>query len=167
MTAMPQIILRQAWETVHRAREQMRYASLVGGELAAELEGTEARGAAGALKNWSGRIMRDLDETLRVLNQIGELTGTTDPVYVDVRGRVLYGVHQRDEACDNGCPIHSPSDHPLREAPIAFDGSDVMRKCQHGKLHPDPDFIEYLREGYGDTVSSIAAEHNDCCGCCS
>jgi hypothetical protein len=41
------------------------------------------------------------------------------------------------------CCIHSPSDHPLRDAPLSW--SDEMklmfRVCEHDQIHPDPDSL--------------------------
>lgn len=84
-------------------------------------------------------------------------------------------------ACDgHSCCIHRPSDHPLRGAPLVWDGRAyrMHRRCEHGQIHPDPDHVAYLenweRQG-AHTVSVIgpvetplidAQRSHDCDGCC-
>ena len=59
------------------------------------------------------------------------------------------------------CSIHCPSVHPLNRAPLVWSrGTNLMlRVCDHGKLHPDPDSVRALSRG---TV------RHDCCEerCC-
>jgi hypothetical protein len=50
------------------------------------------------------------------------------------------------------CPIHHPSDHPLKAAPTHWRGdSHIMERiCPHGVGHPDPDDMNVqLFEGKG------------------
>lgn len=50
-------------------------------------------------------------------------------------------VHDRNLTCILGCPIHSPSDHAMKEWPTHWrdDGRFMERICPHGIGHPDPD----------------------------
>lgn len=45
----------------------------------------------------------------------------------------------------DACVIHSPSAHPLRDAPLVWDEALglMFRRCVHGKVHPDPDAVEF------------------------
>ena len=64
---------------------------------------------------------------------------------------------------DYGCPIHAPSDHPLRLAPLRWWGNRAVleRICVHGAGHPDPDQAEYERRVHGRDIRGHA-----CDGCC-
>lgn len=63
-------------------------------------------------------------------------------------------VHHRAR-CIKPCPIHAPSDHPMRDFPLHFrsDRGIMERRCPHGVGHPDPDDINE------DTT-------HGCDGCC-
>lgn len=49
-------------------------------------------------------------------------------------------VHE-EEQCSGYCPIHNPSDHPLKNAPTHWreDRRILERICRHGVNHPDFD----------------------------
>jgi hypothetical protein len=57
------------------------------------------------------------------------------------------------------CPLHNPSDHPLKDAPMRWRGDVgiIERTCPHGIDHPDPDDLR-IRSGFGGVHS--------CDGCC-
>jgi len=73
------------------------------------------------------------------------------------------------EMCEAPCPYHSPSEHPLNDAPMAlaivFTLRIPMRVCEHEFLHPDPDGLQHLhRVGalWGPTTHTCCPER--CCG---
>ena len=50
-------------------------------------------------------------------------------------------VHAKGRCHGTACPIHHPTDHPLRDWPTHFrsDRGIMERICPHGVGHPDPD----------------------------
>lgn len=84
-------------------------------------------------------------------------------------GHPHVGAIHAPEACEAPCPYHSPSDHPLRDAPMTFAVMWAlvvpMRVCEHQVAHPDPDGIDHLRRVglhvYGTRHECCATE---CCG---
>ncbi len=63
--------------------------------------------------------------------------------------RVLAGTHTKTDACrESGCPLHCPSDHPLKDAAQGWNETSMMitRKCKCGKWHPDHDSYNYLKQ---------------------
>jgi hypothetical protein len=74
-------------------------------------------------------------------------------------------VHRRDE-CSGRCPIHNPSDHPLKDAPTHWreDRSIMERICEHGIGHPDPDDTGYKVIERGEPLEYI--DVHGCDGCC-
>jgi hypothetical protein len=80
---------------------------------------------------------------------------------------VLVNVH-KPEACEGeGCPIHHPSDHHMKDWPLVWRGSgpfDIWagfeRQCPHGIGHLDPDTEAYMRK-----VGEYVPPHG-CDGCC-
>lgn len=85
--------------------------------------------------------------------------------YTTGTGQHLVNVHYPDECLGEHCPIHNPSDHPMREWPTNFrSGHDPLsikpshmeRICEHGIGHPDPD----------DPLYEEVAVHG-CDGCCA
>jgi hypothetical protein len=96
---------------------------------------------------------------------IGDLIALPD-------GRVLK-THGKDECSGTPCVIHSPSDHPLKNAPLSWRSDRVMmeRVCEHGIGHPDPDDrAHWERRINGDNAQSKefldARAQHDCDGCC-
>ncbi len=56
--------------------------------------------------------------------------------------------HPKNDQCQiHGCPLHSPSAHPLRDAPQGWQraGSILTRQCKCGCWHPDTDSLNYLQ----------------------
>jgi hypothetical protein len=76
-------------------------------------------------------------------------------------------VHARNADCDEGCVIHNPSDHPMRNFPTHWRGDRGLmeRICPHGVGHPDPDDLAYKRRMRGDGYVHAESVHG-CCGCC-
>jgi hypothetical protein len=73
---------------------------------------------------------------------------------IEIEGGRMLRTHPAG-AClveDAGCPIHRPSDHPLRDAPMTWSQPLRMlfRRCDHGVLHPDPDSL-----GFENTVALL------------
>ena len=89
-------------------------------------------------------------------------------------GTVLSGVHGPESCYGQNCCIHNPSDHSLRDAPLAWlqlDGVDIMgRRCAHGLWHPDPDAMNFLMGTFQrmlvEAVSSVHRVQENCDGCC-
>ena len=76
-------------------------------------------------------------------------------------GQVVY-THSA-EHCEPPCPLHYPSDHPLKDAPLRWreDRHIWERICPHGIGHNDPDSTAYNRKhGFNDR-----GDHG-CDGCC-
>jgi len=69
--------------------------------------------------------------------------------------------------CVGPCPIHSPSDHHMRDWQLLWrdDRAIFERICEHGCGHPDPDMLRY-NELHGTRNQSELAIHG-CCGCCA
>lgn len=95
---------------------------------------------------------------------IGDLIGMPD-------GRVLK-THGKDECSGTPCVLHSPSDHPLKDAPLQWRSERAMmeRVCEHGIAHPDPDDRAHWERRLGDDPASwefieARAQHS-CDGCC-
>lgn len=82
-----------------------------------------------------------------------ELIATSD-------GAQLVLVHDRARCAGSPCPIHSPSDHPLRWDSLRWrsDRGIMERICKHGIGHPDPDDLR-VRGGVDVGV-------HGCDGCC-
>lgn len=81
--------------------------------------------------------------------------------YTRQKGFYLH-THPRSACEGRACCIHSPSVHPLLNAPLVWDESVgvVFRLCMHGDLHTDPDDAAYRR-----SVGRLPHSHY-CDGCC-
>jgi hypothetical protein len=57
-----------------------------------------------------------------------------------------------------GCPIHAPSDHALRDAPMTWQPRIRMlfRRCPHDVMHPDPDSL-----GFENTIALLRTLHGE------
>lgn len=74
-------------------------------------------------------------------------------------------------ACDGSpCPLHAPSDHALRDAPLNWRQERYLmeRICPCGVGHPDPDHLTRVSRIYSDGVARGQGVHG-CCPrrCCS
>jgi len=87
--------------------------------------------------------------------------------YVDGAGQVV-SVHARNASCDEGCCIHNPSDHVMKDFPTFWrdDRGLMERTCPHGVGHPDPDAIAFIRKMAGDDAAATESVHG-CDGCCT
>jgi hypothetical protein len=86
-------------------------------------------------------------------------------VFVTGTGQRLINVHSRNASCSSGCPIHSPSDHHMKDWPLNWrqDVGIMERICEHGIGHPDPDSIRY--EWWSGKPDAALGVHG-CDGCC-
>lgn len=77
---------------------------------------------------------------------------------------VTWWVHRWQRTCaDNGCAIHAPSDHPMRDWPVVMNRSTLVeRRCPHGSMHPDPDSARWFYENGKGWVTV-----HTCDGCCN
>ena len=88
-----------------------------------------------------------------------------------------------DDKCSNQdrpCCIHRPSDHPLRNSPMVWDGLKYVmyRKCSHDIFHPDPDHLSYVEAHEPTGCHTVSVSHasenpigtaqrmHECDGCC-
>ena len=69
--------------------------------------------------------------------------------------------HDYHDCKGSPCPIHNPSDHPMKDFPTHWrDDRQIMERiCPHGVGHPDPDDLR-IRNGEDRGV-------HGCDGCCS
>lgn len=61
----------------------------------------------------------------------------------DGEGTFVYSAHPVAD-CTGACPLHGPSDHWARDMPLRWDyrpngESRMLRVCEHGVEHDDPD----------------------------
>jgi len=78
---------------------------------------------------------------------------------------VRLNVHSRGDCDGNGCTIHAPSDHHMKDWPTDWrgTGTGMERVCSHGVGHPDPDHVNFLRRRRLDRFADSCLRH----GCCS
>ena len=71
--------------------------------------------------------------------------GIVDIVVLGDGGAVR--MHGPARCAGSACPIHRPSCHTLRDAPLTWlpELQLMMRECEHGHRHPDPDSMAFLR----------------------
>jgi hypothetical protein len=84
------------------------------------------------------------DRTFWVAGEVSSEFAPGGPVTFE-KGVLLYNVHPKD-TCRPPCGFHAPSNHPLRNWPLAYDvwKERLQRVCpDHGDLHADPDTFEY------------------------
>ena len=97
------------------------------------------------------------------MNALGLNDGTVDIVVLG--DGVPVRMHGPARCAGVACPLHRPSHHPLRNAPLTWlpELQLLMRTCAHGHQHPDPDSMAFL-------VANFLAYSgwHDCCGhgCC-
>lgn len=75
-----------------------------------------------------------------------------------------FKVHNKKD-CTSPCPFHSPSDHPLKDAPMHFrldKNMLVERMCPHGIGHDDPDSTKWFHLN-GKAWAGV----HGCDGCCT
>lgn len=93
---------------------------------------------------------------------------STDSMYGAHYGWIALSTHAENEGCKDGCCIHSPSDHSMKDFPMYWRADRVLmeRTCPHGIGHPDPDDIAFKRVQHGGSVADAEAVHG-CDGCCA
>jgi hypothetical protein len=101
---------------------------------------------------------------------LGLEDGTRDLIVLGGRAGSFLDVHGPRVCAGETCPIHNPSNHPLRTAPMTWsqDLGIAGRVCGCGNWHPDPDSLEHLnRRGLFARLDAIAVVHpRHCDGCC-
>lgn len=95
---------------------------------------------------------------------------------VSLANGVLTRVHAAGECAGKHCWVHIPSQHPLREAPVAVVDGVAVRLCPHWDdetgtgAHPDPDDAHYRNRHATKYVGWIdragEALHTCCCHRC-
>lgn len=91
-------------------------------------------------------------------------------MYALADGAIISNTHPAGEcAGPGGCPLHAPSDHALRDAPLVSypPTGGLGRRCGHGQDHPDVDDVAW--RGRGTTMSASRRPtwlHQPCDGCC-
>lgn len=85
-------------------------------------------------------------------------------------GTVLRNPHNSEMCAGRHCPIHNPSDHPYRELPLDFNGTNMVRvdpSCEGG-VRIDPDDYEFNKENVAilrnsaeclNCSTNVASEH--------
>lgn len=87
-------------------------------------------------------------------------------------GNKLVGVHPDGSCLGEFCAIHRPSDHPLNAAPFGWyeEVKALMRVCDHGWWHPDPDDIRFkigiMAWAVVEAITSVHLVEENCDGCC-
>lgn len=80
----------------------------------------------------------------------------------------VWAVHATN-MCFSPCPIHSPTDHVMKNFPLIMrmrGSSPLMERiCHHGIGHPDPDHLSFYKEKYGEESAYYESIHG-CDGCC-
>jgi len=84
---------------------------------------------------------------------------------------VEWNVHKRAVCAAGNCTLHSPSDHPLKDARIVLRGDLLFgtkpygfaeRICEHGIGHSDPDSVAFY-----DSIGEEGTGIHGCDGCCT
>lgn len=85
----------------------------------------------------------------------------THDQWTDCTGTVFW-VHRWKLECREGCAIHAPSQHCMRDLPqLMRESTLIERICTHGIGHPDPDSMRYF-----ESVGLSALGVHGCDGCC-
>lgn len=125
-----------------------------------DLPGLIRRTVADAMGPWQ-RAMQQQSKPAQVPDRRGH------ELHQDYERR-LFTCHPEDKCEGEGCPIHHPSNHPMRELPwFAVNRPLITRLCEHGYHHPDPDSLAYVLR-FVDPQNSYQWEMHECCphGCC-
>jgi hypothetical protein len=91
----------------------------------------------------------------------------SETVEIGGAGQMLTNVHDRADCTGGACPIHSPSDHRMRDWPLNWrdDRRLMERICPHGIGHPDPDHLAHTERLRGKEAADTEGVHG-CDGCC-
>lgn len=101
--------------------------------------------------------------------------------YISDSDQIVRGIHPV-RWCSGVCVVHRPSNHFMREFPLAFDleSKCFYRTCSHGEVHQDPDertywtrMMELTRKKRREKTVLVALEKLSSwgcpycsCGCC-
>ena len=91
--------------------------------------------------------------------------------FVTGAGQQLFNVHEETPLCGiRGCPVHAPSPEAEAIGVTVWTGFAMMRRCDHGYLHPDPDDTNFKQlMGQFMLLEAIYSTHlveENCDGCC-
>lgn len=131
-----------------------------------------ARQTLVAYRITSAGYRKKLMEMEALLKKLTERAEEREDSFVTLYDGVRLYVHSPSNCNDpDRCSIHNPSQHPLRNAPRAYEGGRMFRLCEHGHKHPDPDDLYFRRQleeygGTNDPDNDIDAHEGDCDGCC-
>lgn len=72
-------------------------------------------------------------------------------------GTVLRNPHNDEQCAGRSCPIHNPSDHPYRDFPLDFNGTNMVRvdPDSEGGVRIDPDDYEFNKENVAILRNSV------------
>ena len=94
------------------------------------------------------RAVAERDKARSIAAQLADEAADTETWTVStgdrngiIAGQVPIRAHHRDLCQGRGCPVHHPSDHPMRHWPQLYraDRRITERVCPHNIGHPDPD----------------------------
>lgn len=117
-------------------------------------------------------VLSNLVSSCKILIEVVDETGDTegpDEPEMDMAftgtGQVMR-YHPAEQCRDFPCPMHSPSEHHMREWPM-HGRSDlrlplIERLCPHNALHPDPDSLAWALR----MDPEFEWYHGACDGCC-
>lgn len=101
--------------------------------------------------------------------------GFTGSVFGETH-RGVVKTHDEVDCAGRPCPLHNPSDHSLRDAPLVIRTDYPVplaeRTCEHGIGHPDPDSLNYFLQ-HEEAVQLLGEDNlralgtHGCDGCCS
>lgn len=91
----------------------------------------------------------------------------TEPTFGAFIGEVDLHVHDSSVCVNQGCCIHHPSDHHMKDWPMLWRGDRHMmeRMCPHEVGHPDPDDVAFFHLWNGAETTFYYSVHG-CDGCC-
>ena len=136
-------------------------------EVAARVPEAVAHAFDHAVTIGDERVELDLYEFLSHLAHSGLYVVARPEMRSDIfalEDGALLTTHPVDR-CSAPCPVHSPSDHPLRKAPIRYEEGRMERTCSHGRRHPDPDHLAFIEQVEGP-LAWMGLWLHDCDGCC-
>lgn len=91
-------------------------------------------------------------------------------MYALADGTIISNTHPADQCAGPiGCPLHAPSGHALRAAPLVHypPSGGLGRRCLHGQDHPDIDDIAWRERGATQYAGRRPTWfHEPCDGCC-
>lgn len=112
------------------------------------------------------QIEREITERFAAIERLRRAHDSGEE-YVTGIGQKLVNVHKPSACAGEFCPVHNPSNHPMKNFKTLWRGDRGLmeRICEHGVGHPDPDHIAHTRRLYGDEAADTELVHG-CDGCC-